>query len=987
MRSKILAILVLFSLTAVCIFAQGINTTAAKDDWEEINYEFDSDILVDGFPSLLRLAELLNQNPTYRLSLIGHADYRGSDQYNVDLSRRRANAVREFLIKYGANDNQIVIEPQGESTPRVDQRSPEALFMNRRVAMTLRDGDGKIIKNNVGVGEAINGLEELTRKQEECCNKILSKLDEVLNLLKGLQDENAKLKDDVAALKSAQDGIKRDVAAQPAPPTKADVEQAVRAALPEPGKRFSTLSVNVGPASPDGNISVSGQGRTFVPFGERYAVQAQGEFLHYFGRDEGQMDLGLVTRFGKMQAGGFSSFKYVKFSEFENAGALGQASVTLDYVFNRGRVGFFGTKGFLDGAVVNRALLQRHLFQETYLKIVDQAGVSAAVGAWGDSWFEGNVGAMFRSGGSNKPGGTLRYIHPLSDKVALTFEGGLNETLITNNNTGRFVVGLQFGGWLSPKDYNVDTERPVPVDVPRIRYEVLTRTIREGNDPPVADAGPDLIGVTAGPITLDGSASFDPDQDPITYEWQQIAGPTVTLNGPTSASASFTADEGQTYQFRLTVRDDHNGIGTDRVTVSTLNQVITVNRFIANPTNIKRGGSSTLSWDIQNATEASITPGVGTVDPQSGSVVVSPTVTTTYTLTAKNAKNTVTATTIVTVEIATAQIVDFLGTPTRITRGQTATLSWGTLNADTVSIAPGIGTVAQSGTRSVQPNSTTTYTLTATGFDGNAVTRSVTIEVDDGLPRIVRFSAAPPIILPGENSTLTWEVENATEISISNVGPADASGNRVVSPGTTTVYVITATNASGQTSESLELIVENPVKILEFQAKPSVPRKPGDPVTLSWKTENATKVVISGVGEVANNGSVIVRPMTLTTYTLIAYGRGNQSVEATVIVKIEIANRAPIAVAVSDRAILVPAGTTTGRGTLDGSQSRDPDNDPITFEWSVIGTRQARVLNPTAMNPTVEFLGGYGDYEFQLIVRDDKMAQGVDTVKVLWVDP
>jgi peptidoglycan-associated lipoprotein len=106
------------------MFAQGINTTAAKDDWEEINFEFDSDILVDGFPSLLRLGELLNQNPTHRLALTGHADYRGSDQYNVDLSRRRANAVREFLIKYGANDNQIVLEPQGETIPRVDQRSP-----------------------------------------------------------------------------------------------------------------------------------------------------------------------------------------------------------------------------------------------------------------------------------------------------------------------------------------------------------------------------------------------------------------------------------------------------------------------------------------------------------------------------------------------------------------------------------------------------------------------------------------------------------------------------------------------------------------------------------------------------------------------------------------------------------------------------------------------------------------------------------------------
>ena len=91
--------------------------------------------------------------------------------------------------------------------------------------------------------------------------------------------------------------------------------------------------------------------------------------MHYFGRNEGQFDIGLVNRWGHLQAGGFASFKYVKFNEWDRAGGLGQASGTLDYVFNRGRVGFFGSKGFIDGAVVNQALLRpQHYRTETYLR-------------------------------------------------------------------------------------------------------------------------------------------------------------------------------------------------------------------------------------------------------------------------------------------------------------------------------------------------------------------------------------------------------------------------------------------------------------------------------------------------------------------------------------------------------------------------------------------------------------------------------------------
>ena len=57
-------------LMASCVYAQGLSVPAAqtKDDWEEINFEFNSSILSDGYPSLLRLADILSQH--HDLSLI-----------------------------------------------------------------------------------------------------------------------------------------------------------------------------------------------------------------------------------------------------------------------------------------------------------------------------------------------------------------------------------------------------------------------------------------------------------------------------------------------------------------------------------------------------------------------------------------------------------------------------------------------------------------------------------------------------------------------------------------------------------------------------------------------------------------------------------------------------------------------------------------------------------------------------------------------------
>ena len=810
-------------LVTASAFAQGLDTQANSGDWEEINFEFDSSVLVDGFPSLLRLAELLNQNSEYRVTLEGHADYRGADDYNVRLSQARAQTVRDFLLKYGARENQVAITPRGEQAPRIEAQNPEALFMNRRVVMRLADGQGRLISAG-SVGDAIEAMQDISQQQMACCDQImseLSKLDEILHMLKDLQGENQELKQEVADLRDRQGSLEQNVtqlAEAPPPPTKEEVQEAVKASLPPPSRKFSILGLNVGPDTNDSNLAGSGRGRIFLPFAQRHAVQVEGEYMHYSRRDEGQIDAGLVSRFGNVQVGLFGSFRHVRLGEFQYGGSMAQSSATLDYVFDRGRVGAYGTRGFMDGAVLNRISVWANTVEESYLSIVDQVGFSTAFAAWGDAWYEGNFGALFGAG-DNKVGGSIRYIHPLSESIAFTAEAGLNETLISNSNSGRFVVGLQFGGWLSPKDYSANTSEPVPVDIPRVRYEVLTRQTRTGNDSPVADAGADQIGVDPGEVTLNGSASYDPDEDPITYDWVQVTGPTVQLSKADTAQPTFTAAEGETYHFHLTVRDDRGGVGTDRTTVSALDQGITIAQFTATPLTIDSGEAVSLVWEIRNASAAEISS-VGEVDPSAGSTTVTVTETTTFTLTASN--------------------------------------------------------------------------------DQRSLSQSVTV------------------------------------------------------------------------------MVGSPVQIIDFTADPLVVANPGDPVTLSWKTENATRVNITGVGAVDANGSIQVYPNADTTYNLLA-SDGHNQVQAVVIVRVE-PNAAPVAVArtwsfIWERTI-----------RLDGSRSFDPDGDSITYSWSSIGPLETSIRNPNSETSVVDFLGGPGAYSFELVVTDDKGAKSSPKrVTVHWV--
>src|ERR1035438_9248100 len=129
---KKLAAIGAIGLLASSLFAQGLNTGGqSKDDWEEINFEFNSSILSDGYPSLLRLADLLGQHRDYKVKVTGNTDYVGSAAYNEKLALKRADAVKAFLVKYGVADNQITTAGDGKRAPEVDNKTKEGRFMNR----------------------------------------------------------------------------------------------------------------------------------------------------------------------------------------------------------------------------------------------------------------------------------------------------------------------------------------------------------------------------------------------------------------------------------------------------------------------------------------------------------------------------------------------------------------------------------------------------------------------------------------------------------------------------------------------------------------------------------------------------------------------------------------------------------------------------------------------------------------------------------------
>src|SRR5881394_825806 len=105
-------------------------------------FDFDSDQLRDASKANLdNLASSLSEFGDSKLLLVGHTDDKGTDTYNVDLSRRRANAVANYLISRGVPSARVATSGRGESEPIAPNDTDANRQKNRRVEVAITAGD------------------------------------------------------------------------------------------------------------------------------------------------------------------------------------------------------------------------------------------------------------------------------------------------------------------------------------------------------------------------------------------------------------------------------------------------------------------------------------------------------------------------------------------------------------------------------------------------------------------------------------------------------------------------------------------------------------------------------------------------------------------------------------------------------------------------------------------------------------------------------
>lgn len=101
---------------------------------EGITFEYDSAVIQPSSErSLLRALQLLRDNPEARVEIGGHTDDVGSRNYNMDLSRQRAQAVLEWLVAHGLDAARFEVRGYGPSQPRVPNTDEASRAQNRRI--------------------------------------------------------------------------------------------------------------------------------------------------------------------------------------------------------------------------------------------------------------------------------------------------------------------------------------------------------------------------------------------------------------------------------------------------------------------------------------------------------------------------------------------------------------------------------------------------------------------------------------------------------------------------------------------------------------------------------------------------------------------------------------------------------------------------------------------------------------------------------------
>jgi hypothetical protein len=196
-----------------------------------------------------------------------------------------------------------------------------------------------------------------------------------------------------------------------------------------------------------------------------------------------------------------------------------------------------------------------------------------------------------------------------------------------------------------------------------------------------------------------------------------------------------------------------------------------------------------------------------------------------------------------------------------------------------VRLEPGGLILGGKGRVTLRPTYTTIYRIFEARSGGPEL-GAVEIRIVPGLPlgepaRVCSFDASAAAVLPGEPVVLKWECTGSAKVRLEPGGlELDGKSEITITPLESTRYTLTATNAAGGSSRSLEVSVVKrpeqlpPALVCSFTADRMVV-KPGEQVELRWQCQGEAKVRLEPGGlELDGQSSVVVVPDATTVYTL-----------------------------------------------------------------------------------------------------------------------
>lgn len=231
---------------------------------------------------------------------------------------------------------------------------------------------------------------------------------------------------------------------------------------------------------------------------------------------------------------------------------------------------------------------------------------------------------------------------------------------------------------------------------------------------------------------------------------------------------------------------------------------------------INRGETIVVSWNY-SAIDSITIDGVGTYNQSSGSVNVKPTTSINYSVTIHKGDNVKHETLSVDV-IQLSPQVSLTATSYKIGIGKNAIISWSVINSDDISINNVGNNLAKAGSYNVTPTTDTTYTLIAKGYeDIPEKTDSITIKV---IPDAVinSFDVSQTTFNKGETAIFTWDVTNASKITLNGVVIPVAITTSSIKLNTvgTVNYDLEVTSLSGKVNKQTKTLIVNEANMINF---------------------------------------------------------------------------------------------------------------------------------------------------------------------------